>query len=271
MNFFQSLIHYFKGNPKTPAYDKLRCLFVTDAFSDKRSRLKDFKRVKDAGYNAVYGLIDLQIGQASRPHVVKGRTLTQVTSTGEERIDECLYAGLTPIVGLRNDWAIRNKRPEIIPSLGIPANQVGTVQFYDDAHLAREMEFASNLIRMFGNDIGIQLAIEAMDRLATPFYRSLADFILKRFKGPLLINLLCEAQTRWTHFPGVVTAHTFPGVMKGKASPHAIFNTDGDNDIHPGNANEARKRLMNSGKGWILWADSNIRGSIDPAFTRKMT
>lgn len=272
MNFLQHLIHSLKGNPKPPAYDKLRCLFVTDAFSDKRSRLKDFKRIKEAGYNAVYGLLDLQIGQPSRPNVVKGRTMTLLTSVGEERIDECLYAGLTPIVGTRNDWAIRNKRPEVVPSIGIPAAQTTTVHFYGQEALLREMEFCNRLIKTFGNDIGIQLAIEAMDRLAAPFYRQLADHILKRgFKGPLLINLLGEAQTGWTHFPGVVTAHTYPGVMKGKASPHAIFNTDGDNGIHPGNANEARKRLMNSGKGWILWADCNIRGSIDPAFTRKMT
>ena len=272
MNFIEQILYYFKSHPKPPPTNELRCLFVTDIFCDKRSRMKDFKKIKAAGYNSVYGLIDLQVGQPSRPNVVKGRTSTRLTGTAEDRIDECLYNGLTPFLGIRNDWAIRNRRGELVPSVGVPANQVSTTRFYSTELLAQEMQFIASLIEQYGNGIGIQLAIEAMDRSAVSFYRQLATHTLnKGFKGPLTINLLGEAHTNWTHFPGVVPAHTFPGVMKGKVSPHVIFNTDGDPDIRPDNANEARKRLMNTGKGWILWADANIRGSVHPDFLRKMT
>lgn len=272
MNILESILYFFKSKPKPVAPGKMRCLFVTDIFSDKRSRMKDFKKIAAAGYNAVYGLIDLQIGQPSRPHVTKGRTQTKLTSTGIDRINECLYHGLTPVIGIRNDWAVRNRRGEVIPSLGVAANQVSVARFYGIDLVAQEERFLDDLVERFGKHIAIQLAIEAMDRAAVNCYRQLADHLLGiGFKGPVYINLLSDAQAAWRDYAGVITAHTYPGVMKGKTSPHAIFNTDGDPDIRPDNANEARKRLMNTGKGWILWADANIRGSIHPDFLRRFT
>lgn len=232
----------------------LRCLFVTDAFSDARSRQHDFNAIAAAGYNSVCALIDLQLGD--RPNVVPGRTKTDVTYTARSRISECRAASLLPVVMIRNDWGDDRGK-------SFPSKKAG---FYSSAYLEQEKVFLTNMAKSLGTGVAVQLSIEGTAAEAAAFNFALATHAADLGFKTILINLLGAAQANWHRHPDAQTAHSWHGIMQGHACPHDIINTDGDRSITPATAAEARKRLNDSGKGWILWADANIHGSVHPAF-----
>lgn len=235
----------------------LRCIFVTDAFADSRSRQADFNAIAAAGYNSVCALVDLQPG---RPFVVPGRSKAHLTATARARIGECRAAGLKPIVMIRNDWADDRGKD-------FPSKKVG---FYSSAYLEQEKEFVTNLARDLGGGVGIQLSIEGTSGAAADFNAALATHAADAGFSLILVNLLGAAQANWRRHPEALTAHSFHGLLRGVPCPHDIINTDGDRAITPDAADTARKILNASGKGWILWADANIRGSVHPAFLKPL-
>ena len=235
----------------------LRCLFVTDAFADSRSRQADFNAIAAAGYNAVCALVDLQPG---RPFVVPGRSKTHLAATARARIGECRAAGLKPIVIIRNDWADDRGK-------SFPSKKIG---FYSSAYLEQEKEFVTNLANDLGGGVGIQLSIEGASGAAADFNAALATHAADAGFSLILVNLLGAAQAGWTGHPDAQAAHSWHGILSGRTCPHAIINTDGDRAITPANADAVRKILNASGKGWILWADANIHGGVHPAFLKPL-
>jgi hypothetical protein len=235
----------------------LRCLFVTDAFADSRSRAADFRAIAAAGYNSVCALVDLQPG---RPHVVPGRSKTHLTATAQARISECRAAGLKPIVMIRNDWADDRGKD-------FPSKKVG---FYSSAYLEQEKAFVTNLAQDLGGGVGIQLSIEGTSAAAGQFNAALASHAADAGFSLILVNLLGAAAANWPGHPDAKTANSFHGLLKGRSCPWDIINTDGDRSITPANADAARNALNASGKGWILWADAHIHGGVHPAFLKPL-
>lgn len=236
----------------------LRCLFVTDAFSDSRPRQHDFNAIAAAGYNAVCALIDLQLGD--RANVVAGRTKTDVTATARYRVSECRAASLLPVVMIRNDWGDDHGK-------SFPSKKAG---FYSGAYLEQEKAFLTNMAKSLGTNVGVQLSIEGTAAEAAPFNFALATHAADLGFKTILVNLLGAAQANWHRHPDAKTAHSWHGLMQGKACPHDILNTDGDRSITPATADAARKLLTSSGKGWILWSDAIIHGSVDKAFLKPL-
>lgn len=236
----------------------LKCLFVTDAFSDARSRQHDFNAIAATGYNAVCALIDLQLGD--RPNGVAGRTKTDITATARNRISECRAASLLPVVMIRNDWGHDRGK-------SFPSKKAG---FYSTAYLEQEKVFLTNMAKSLGTNVAVQLSIEGTAAEAAAFNFALATHAADLGFKTILVNLLGAAQANWHRHPDAKTAHSWHGLMQGHACPHDIINTDGDRAITPASADDARKRLNASGKGWILWSDAIIHGSVDPAFLKPL-
>lgn len=236
----------------------LRCLFVTDIFSDARSRQHDFNAIAAAGYNSVCALIDLQLGD--RANVVPGRTKTDVTAVARYRISECRAASLLPVVMIRNDWGDDHGK-------SFPSKKAG---FYSSAYLEQEKVFLTNMAKSIGTNVAVQLSIEGTAAAAAAFNFALATHAADLGFKPLLVNLLGAAQANWHRHPDVKTAHSWHGLMQGHSCPHDILNTDGDRSITPATADDARKRLNDSGKEWILWSDANIHGSVNKAFLKPL-
>lgn len=270
--FRDSVIEKVKGdteaptNPDTPstpdvpdvewskACTRIEAAMVTPLFvhSTPATVSAQAKALKAAGYNSIASLVDLQTG---RSYIFQGRTATALVTRCKENIERVLSAGLTPIILIRNDWALWGAPSASIPS--VPGQPPTMADFYSLARLEHEKQFLDRLIPLFPY-IHIQLSIEAKPAEAAAFSLSLATHLRAiGFTGRILINPIDAAMTATTGILASLTAQRCEIARSWHAatpSPDKIWNTDGRPDINAGNAQAVIKTIRASGKEFILWS-----------------
>lgn len=209
------------------------------------------RALKAAGYNAIASLVDLQTG---RNYIFPGRTATALVTRCKENIERVLGAGLTPIVLIRNDWALWGAPSASIPSVGgQPASQA---DFYSATRLENEKQFLDRLTPLFPY-IHIQLSIESKVKEAAAFSLALAKHLRSiGFENRIIINPIDAAMVETMNIlPSLTTqrCEIARSWHSASASPDKIWNTDGRPDINSGNVQSVLKTIRASGKEFILW------------------
>lgn len=209
--------------------------------------------LKAAGYTAIASLVDLQTGQGQRDYIVAGRMATKLTDEAEQNLEAVIAAGLTPVVIIRNDWAVRTKTGHIPSISGQPETET---DFYSSTRLRYEKQFLDSLA-VFYPDIYIQLSIEPNAPESADFALQLARHLRARgFAGRLFVNPIGAAVTAHEairgdlDMAGVEWARSHHGASV-PADP--VWNTDGDTALNGNNVRERVRLMEASGKGWILW------------------
>lgn len=212
--------------------------------------------LKAAGYTAIASLVDLQTGQGQRDYIVAGRMATKLTDEAEQNLEAVIAAGLTPVVIIRNDWAVRTKTGHIPSISGQPETET---DFYSSTRLRYEKQFLDSLA-VFYPDIYIQLSIEPNAPESADFALQLARHLRARgFAGRLFVNPIGAAVTAHEAIRGELAAVGVEWARSHHGSmlpPDPVWNTDGDTALN-GNGVRERVRLMeSSGKDWILWTQT---------------
>lgn len=235
--------------------DFLRSAMVTPFFvlRDPQAVRNIAKQVRvSSNFNSICGLVDLQDG---RPYIHRGRTRTQLHPETRRNIQICLDEGVTPLLIIRNDWAVRRDEGMYVPSAG---GSVRNHQFYTDAYLDQERQFVGQLIQEFGQYIDIQLSIEPNAPASASFALHLARHTRGLgFSNRLIVNPYAQAVAPHMAIRGqledqqVVISRSRNGQDLGD---DRVVNTDGNTSINRQNAREWIKRLQDDGRPYILWS-----------------
>lgn len=246
--------------------DKLKAVMATPMFvmRDNSVVRRQAAQLKAAGYNAVASLVDLQTGEGQRDYIVKGRSATKLSDAATANIQAVIAAGLTPVVIIRNDWAVRRKAGSV-PSIG---GQPDTpADFYSATRLRYEKDFLDSLAPLFDH-IHIQLSIEPEHPESADFALQLARHLRAAgFSNRIFINPYASAIPAHESIRAALDASRVEWARShhGDSVPiDPVWNTDGDTAVNGSNV-RSRVRLMEaSGKGWILWTQSlaNCQGNI---------
>ena len=225
-------------------------LFVYNDNSQVKKQAEALK--KSSNYNSVCSLVDLQEG---RNYIFMGRNSVKLDSKCEKNIKSVLDAGITPILIVRNDWAVRNGWKQKIPSVGGPAPS-NHAEFYNQSYLTNEKKFLKSLESYFPY-IHIQLSIEAEPRESADFALNMAAYLRGiGFKNKILINPYNSAIHAHEVIrskldgQGIVWARSYHGVTP---PPDPIWNTDGNTKINALNFKEWMSKFKNSKKEYIVW------------------
>ena len=245
---------------------RLRAVMVTPMFVYRDTSLvrSQAAALKAAGYNAVASLVDLQTGEGQRDYIVKGRSATKLTAAATANLTAAIDAGLTPVVIIRNDWAVRRKAGSV-PSIG---GQPDTpADFYSATRLRYEKDFLDSLVPLFDH-IHIQLSIEPEHPESADFALQLARHLRAAgFSNRIFINPYASAIPAHESIRAALDAERVEWARSHHGEntpPDTVWNTDGDTAVNGSNV-RSRVRLMEaSGKGWILWTQSlaNCQGNI---------
>ena len=245
---------------------RLRAAMVTPMFVYRDTSLvrSQAAALKAAGYNAVASLVDLQTGEGQRDYIVKGRAATKLTAAATANLTAVIDAGLTPVVIIRNDWAVRRKAGSV-PSIG---GQPDTpADFYSATRLRYEKDFLDSLAPLFDH-IHIQLSIEPEHPASADFALQLARHLRAAgFVNRIFINPYASAIPAHESIRAALDAERVEWARSHHGEntpPDTVWNTDGDTAVNGSNV-RSRVRLMEaSGKGWILWTQSlaNCQGNI---------
>lgn len=241
-------------SPANPA-DKLRCVMATPMFvmRDIRVVRRQAAQLKAAGFNAICSLVDLQTGAGQRDYIIKGRSATNLTDTSCANIDAVIAAGLTPILTIRNDWAVR-KRIGVVPSVdGQPETQA---DFYSSSRLGSEEKFLS-MLRGFYDLVHIQISIEPEHPASAVFSVKLAKYLrASGFKNRIFINPYSKAISAHVQIAADLNALDVEWARShnGNSIPDdPVWNTDGDTTISASNVKARVAKMEASQKDWILW------------------
>jgi len=243
-----------KSWPK--ACKKIEAAMITPllVYNNKKQVERQTKELKSSKfYNAVCSLVDLQEG---RNYIFMGRSSIKLDKKCEENIQTVLNGGITPILIIRNDWAIRNKWKQRIPSVGGPAPSNEKV-FYGNDYLEQEKKFLKSLEKFF-EYIHIQLNIEPNAPESAQFALKLAEYLRSiGFKNYIIVNPYNSAVAAHSKIKAQLDKH---GVMWARShrgmnpSPDPIWNSDGDTNINDNNAKVYLDKMKKSGKHYILWS-----------------
>ena len=236
------------------ACQKIEAAMVTPLFvmADVAQVKAQAKALKAGGFNAVASLVDLQSG---RNYIFPGRTATALEPTCRENIERVLDAGLTPIIIIRNDWAVWGAPNSVIPSVG--GQPTSAAAFYSDAILANEKRMLSSLADLFPY-VHFQLSIEPQVAESAGFALRLATQLrADGFKGRIIVNPVGAALAAHQAIQGALDEAGCEIASSWHAAtppPYKIWNTDGRPDINSGNAQSILKAIRASGKEFILWS-----------------
>lgn len=238
------------------ACNKIESLMVTPLFvyKDSKQVAKQSEAMKKSKkYNAVCGLVDLQEG---RDYIFMGRNSTKLDSQCKKNIRTVLGNGLTPILIIRNDWAVRNKWGKKIPSIGgpAPANQA---DFYNAQRVESEYSFLSSLKNLFPY-IHIQVNIEPEHKASADFAFKLASKLRDLgFKNKIIVNPYSSAVSA---HQSIRPALDSKGVLWARSwhnstiPPDPIWNSDGNTKINRNTAVSYYNNMKNSGREFIMWS-----------------
>lgn len=243
----------------TPVVWPAPCTFIRAAMVTPMFVYQDAVQVKSqsaalkaAGFNAVASLVDLQSG---RNYIFPGRYATMLAAQTWVNIRHVLAAGLTPIVIVRNDWAVRT-RTGTIPSVGSqPANSAA---FYSASIMTTELQFLNDLKSLYPY-IHIQLSIEPDVADSAAFALGMARHLRAAgFKGRLLLNPAGAAMTaHYSVASQLAEAGCEFACSWHEATPppaYKVWNTDGRTAINSGNVQSVLSAIRASGKEYILWS-----------------
>lgn len=245
---------------------RLRAAMVTPMFVYRDTSMvrSQAAALKAAGYNAVASLVDLQTGEGQRDYIVKGRSATKLTAAATANLTAAIDAGLTPVVIIRNDWAVRRKAGRV-PSIG--GQPDSPADFYSATRLRYEKDFLDSLAPLFDH-IHIQLSIEPEHPESADFALQLARHLRAAgFSNRIFINPYASAIPAHESIRAALDASRVEWARSHHGEntpPDTVWNTDGDTAVNGSNV-RSRVRLMEaSGKGWILWTQSlaNCQGNI---------
>jgi hypothetical protein len=243
------------GWPKAVSFIKAAMITPLLVYKDNKQVSKQAEKLaKSKHYNSVASLIDLQEG---RNYIVMGRTASKLHKDCEKNIILTLNEDITPIIIIRNDWAVRNKWKQTIPSIGGPA-PANMGDFYNNSILESEKKFL-NCLKKYFPYIHIQLNIEPGTSAAANFSLQLAGHLRNiGFKNKLIINPYSatnasEAIRSQLNSLGVVWARSY---HKNNPPPDPIWNTDGNVSINGANVKNWLNTIESSGKEYILWTKS---------------
>lgn len=258
--------------PATPGTWPVACARIEAAMVTPMAVYADIAQVrsqcavlKAAGFNSVATLVDLQSG---RDYIVPGRNAVMLAAGALENIKAILGAGMTPVIGIRNDWAVRFETGSV-PSIG--GQPADVLDFYSASMLASEKVFLDS-IKDLWPWIHIQLSIEPEVAAATGFALELAKHLRAAgFANRLLVNpsgdALEECLARAFDF-AQVKCELARSWHEGSASPDGIWNTDGRPGLNAGNVQSVLAALRASGKEYVLWTEqlANARDGIPAAY-----
>ena len=255
-----SLLSKLKLKSAAPAdlSAKLRCAMVTPmlVYRDASLVRSQAAALKSAGYNAVASLVDLQTGEGQRDYIVKGRSATKLSDAATTNIQAVIAAGLTPVVIIRNDWAVRRNAGSV-PSIG--GQPDSPADFYSATRLRYEREFLDSLAPFYDR-IHIQLSIEPEDPVSAHFALQLARHLRAAgFTNRIFINPYASAIPAHESIRAALDSERVEWARSHHGEntpPDPVWNTDGDTALN-GNGVRERVRLMeSSGKDWILWTQT---------------
>ncbi len=243
------------GWPKACDFIKAAMITPLLVYKDKKQVSKQAEKLsKSKYYNSIASLIDLQEG---RGYIIMGRTATKLHKDCERNIILTLNEGITPILIIRNDWAVRSKVKTKIPSLNGPA-PTNIKDFYSNIILETEKKFLNELKKYFPY-IHIQLNIEPGSVLAANFSLQLANHLRAiGFKNKLIINpysatAASEAIRGQLDKLGVIWARSY---HKNTPPPDPVWNTDGNLSINGTNVKKWLSLIESSGRQYMLWTKS---------------
>ena len=245
------------SNPPSwqPASTAITAIFMTPMFTMQNiNQVKSqAKLLKTAGYTDIASLVDLQTGTGQRNYIFAGRTATSLASACLSNIQAVKDAGLTPIIMIRNDWAIMHKTGDVPSVGGQPANQV---DFYSASRLESEKTFLLSLKPLYPY-VHFQLSLEASLPQAAQFNLSLAQFLRAQgFQNRIIVNLIDQAFTAQQSLLGSYAGAKCEMARSWHAatpSPDKIWNTDGRPGVNSGNVKSVIATILASGKDMILW------------------
>lgn len=265
---WQWILSFFSDWPK--ACSKINAAMITPllVYSDNNQVKKQAKALADSKYyNSVCSLVDLQAG---RGYIFAGRTATKLNSKCEKNIKTVLGEGITPIIIIRNDWAVRNSWRQSIPSIGGPA-PANHADFYGASRLETEKEFVKSLEKYF-DYVHIQLSIEAENVESAQFALELAKYLRSiGFKNKLIINPYSKAihaheviRSKLDE-QGIIWARSYHGTA---VPPDPIWNTDGNTSVNSLNAKEWINKCNNGKREYIIWSQdfSNCPNGIPQGY-----
>ena len=255
-----ALLSKLKLKPAAPAdlSAKLRCAMVTPmlVYRDASLVRSQAAALKSAGYNAVASLVDLQTGEGQRDYIVKGRSATKLSDAATANIQAVIAAGLTPVVIIRNDWAVRRKAGSV-PSIG---GQPDTpADFYSATRLRYEKDFLDSLAPLFDH-IHIQLSIEPEHPASADFALQLARHLRAAgFVNRIFINPYASAIPAHESIRAALDASRVEWARSHHGEntpPDPVWNTDGDTALNGKSVRERVRLMESSGKDWILWTQT---------------
>jgi hypothetical protein len=209
------------------------------------------KALKAGGFNAVASLIDLQSG---RDYIFPGRTATALDPKCRENIERVLDAGITPLIMLKNDWAVWGAPSSTIPSInGQPRTQAA---FYASDLLANDKRLLASLKDLFPY-VHFQLSIEPQVAESAGFALALAGHLREAgFQGRIIVNPVGAALAAHQAIQGALDEAGCEIASSWHAAtppPYRVWNTDGRPDINAGNAQAVLSQLRAHGE-FILWS-----------------
>ncbi len=239
---------------RKPDGSRLRCIFVTPLFvmrdADK-VRKQVAQIVEGNRYNAVASLLDLQRG---RDYIFDGRGPMSPDSRMIRNLRLVLRAGLTPVLIIRNDWAVRT-RQKYIPSCDGPCPNAK--DFYAEPKITAEKVFLSKLSDYLPY-CHVQLNIEPEEHTSAQFALHIAAHLRNNgFKNMLLINPYKAAEVAHEKCRpqlaalGVLFARSLSGSGIGN---DPVINLDGNLTVTRETAPGWIRRLEASGRHYILWS-----------------
>jgi hypothetical protein len=254
-------------NWSEPDNKHIRAAMVTPLFVMRDADTARLQAEQLAGsriYNSVASLVDLQRG---RPYIEDGRGPMSLKDVARRNIRTVLKAGLTPIIIIRNDWAVRTGQA-YIPSCKGPTT---AAQFYSSAALMAEKMFLGKL-REFWPYCHFQLNIEPDSHLSAQFALDLAKWLRGAgFKNRILVNPYKEAEVAHERIRGELAklgvdfARSLSGTGLGS---DPVINLDGNLTVNAVTAKAWISKLQASRRDWILWSKqlANTSGRIEGAY-----
>lgn len=238
------------------ACKKIESMMITPFFvyKDRKKSKKQAELLsKSDKYNSICGLVDLQEG---RNYIISGRNATKLEKQCVKNIRTALDNGLTPVLIIRNDWAVRNKIKQRIPSVDGPAPS-NQADFYSTSFFDRESKFLESLKWLFPY-IHIQVNIEPEHPASADFANSLSIKLRSiGFKNKIIVNPYGKAVSAHSSIKGHLDSN---GVSWGRSwhsmslPPDPIWNTDGNTNINRGTIKNYYIKIKNSGREYIIWS-----------------
>ncbi len=263
ITLIKELIETLIGGELDRPVSFLKSAMITPFFVLKNEKsVKDIARQikKSNNFNSICGLIDLQDG---RDYIVRGRSRTSLNPITERNIKICLKEGVSPLIIIRNDWAVRRNQKFYVPSAeGVATNS----SFYSNEYLEQEKKFVELLVKKFGNKIDIQISIEPDHPSSSHFALNLGSYLRRiGFKYKIIVNPIADAVNPHLAIKNqlndwmITLSRSRNGNDFGEDS---IINTDGNMSLSRHNIKEFMSRIHKDKRQYIIWTHELANTSI---------